>query len=309
MKRILPCVVITLLLIIAGFFVSGIGFLGLMLCPLPLAVLGCLEEPRNVSLAELSIEATLFIAVSPTMAIYFLIGCAPLAGVIFLLSRHEFKEVKKFSGPDSLLVCIASTILFKLILLVGYWLFTGRNILFPDVTELATAMYTIYENQPELQTAIKQVLAIYPYLLPTMLVTYGIIEGFLNYKLCGVIMKRFYPASKNFPPALPEFKLWKFPISLLFASLFSLVMGFFIDLDTWFWGSMFVMNLQIVVSLLMFVQGVSLAFWIMDGFKLKRRTKFFLCMILSFPFFWPWLIVIGMSELALNMRDRIKFKS
>ena len=309
MKRILPCVVITLLLILAGFLVPGIGFLGLMLCPLPLAVLGCLEEPKKMSYAELSIEATLFIAISPTMAIYFLIGCAPLAGIIFLLSRHEFKEVKKFSGPDSLLVCIASTIVFKVILLVGYWLFTGRNILFPDVEQLAMSMYELYDAKPELQAAIKQVLALYPYLLPTMLVMYGIVEGFLNYSLCGFIMKKFFPTSKNFPPALPEFKLWKFPLSLLFASMFALIMGFFVDTDTWFWGAIFVMNLQIVVSLLMFVQGLSLAFWIMDGFKLRRGAKIAFCIILSFPFFWPWLIVIGMSELALNMRERIKFKS
>ena len=309
MKRIVPCVVITLLLILAGFFVPGIGFLGAMLCPLPLAVLGCLEDTRKMSLAELLIEVTLFIAVSPTMAVYFLLGCAPIAGTIFLLSRHEFKEVKKFSGPESLLVCVASAIGFKLLLVVVYWLFTEQNIMFPNVQQLAASLYDIYDNQPEFQDAIKQVLALYPYLFPTMLVSYGIVEGFLNYALCGKFIKKYFPTSKNFPPELPEFKLWRFPLSLLFASMFALIMGFFVDIDNWFWGSIFLMNLQIVVSLLMFVQGVSLAFWIMDGFKLKRGAKIFVCIILTFPFFWPWLIVIGMSELALNMRDRIKFKS
>ena len=309
MKRIIPCVVITLLLILAGFFVPGIGFIGLMLCPLPLAVLGCLEDPRKMSLAELSIEATLFIAVSPTMAVYFLIGCAPIAGVIFLLSRHEFKEVKKFSGPESLLVCVAAAIGFKLLLVVVYWLFTEQNIMFPNVEQLAVSLYDLYDNQPELQGTIKQILAIYPYLLPTMLVTYGIIEGFLNYTLCTRVLKKYFPTSKNFPPALPEFKLWRFPLSLLYASLFALITSFFVNIDNWFWGSIFLVNLQIVVSLLMFIQGLSLAFWIMDGFKLRRGAKIVVCIVLTFPFFWPWLIVIGMSELALNLRERIKFKS
>ncbi|MBQ3457048.1 MAG: hypothetical protein IJG36_11460 [Synergistaceae bacterium] len=43
MKRIIPCVIITLSMIIAGSFLPLFGFLGLMLCPLPLGVLGCVE--------------------------------------------------------------------------------------------------------------------------------------------------------------------------------------------------------------------------------------------------------------------------
>ena len=67
------------------------------------------------------------------------------------------------------------------------------------------------------------------------------------------------------------------------------------------------MNLQIVLNVFMFVQGVSVAFWIMDGFKFRRMSKVIACVVLSFPFFWPWLIVVGMSDMALNLRERIKF--
>ena len=58
----------------------------------------------------------------------------------------------------------------------------------------------------------------------------------------------------------------------------------------------------------MFVEGLSMVFWIMAGFKFKKGAKIAACILLSIPFFWPWLIVIGMCDMALNLRERIKFK-
>ena len=309
MKRIIPCVVITLIMVIAGIFLPVFGFLALMLCPLPLAVLGCIEGHKNMSIAEFMIEGILFVAISPSIAIYYLLACAPLAGILFLLSKNELKEIKKYTAAESLLLCVGISITFKLILILGFWIFTKQNILFPDVHQMNITLNELYGNQPELQEAVRTVLSVFPYLLPTMLVLYATIETFLNYALCSRLTKKLFPNTKNFPPELPEFKVWKFPVSLLLASIFALVAGYFIDTDTWFWGAIFIMNLQIVISALMFVQGLSMALWIMDGFKLKRATKILIFIILSFPFFWPWLIVIGMCELALNLRDRIKFKS
>ncbi len=291
MKKIIPCVFITLSLIFAGSFLPVLGFIGIILCPLPLAILGCIEGQKTASIAELLIEATLFFAVSPSMAVYFLIGCAPLSGMIYLLSRDEFKTAKKYSGAETLLVCAGVSILAKVILLVVLWLFTGRNMLFPDPSQLAAIMSQMYGEDPELMTIARQVLGIFPYMLPAMLVIYCGIESFMNYSLCSTLTKKLFPSSKNYPPELPEFKLWKFPVSLLAASALSLIAGYFIDIDTWFEGSMFVMNLQIVINIFMFIEG----------------TKIFISVLFAIPFFWPWLIVIGMCDMVLNMRERIKF--
>ncbi len=67
------------------------------------------------------------------------------------------------------------------------------------------------------------------------------------------------------------------------------------------------MNLQIILNVFMFIGGLSLAFWIMDGFKLRKGVKAAICFVLGFPFFWPWLIVVGMCDVVMNLRERIKF--
>ena len=89
----------------------------------------------------------------------------------------------------------------------------------------------------------------------------------------------------------------------------SFIASYFIKTDVWFYGAVYLMNLQLVINVFMFVQGVAIAFWIMDGFKLKIFAKILICALMMLPFFWAWLIIMGMSDMALNLRERIKFKS
>ena len=307
MKRIIICVFSSLALILSGYFMPVLGVIGMMLCPLPLAVLGNLEGHKRMSIAELMIEATLFLAISPSMAVYFLIGCAPVSAMIFMLSREDFRNAKKYSGAESLLICTGFSLAMKVILMLVFWFFTCRNILFPDAAQMSVLMNQMYGDNPELHRAVNSVLSFFPYLIPTMTVIYSSAETYLNYALCHSIMRKYFASSKNFPPSLPPFINWKFPVSLLFASIFSLALGYFIDIDSWFAGSMFVLNLQIVLNIFMFIQGLSFAFWLMHGFRFRRFTKMIMCIIFTIPFFWAWLIVMGMCDMALNLRDKIKF--
>ena len=299
MKRIIPCVAITLALVLAGSYFPVLG----LIAPLPLAVLGCAEGRKISGVAELLVEATLFFIISPSVALFFLISCAPLSAAISAVSREDFRQAKKYSGAESLTVCVGVSIVSKLVLLVVFWMLTGRNILVPDISRADSAIVQLYANQPELRGALVSMLALIPHIVPTLLILWCCAETLINYVMCCRITKKL----PNTPPALPAFNQWRFSVSLLFAGVLSLLAGYFINADEWFAGSVFIMNVQIVLNAFMFVQGVSMAFWIMDGFKFRRMSKVIACIVLSFPFFWPWLIVIGMSDMALNLRERIKF--
>ncbi len=307
MKRVIPCVFITLSLMLAGSFLPLFGLIGLILSPLPLSVLGCIEGRKSMSVAELLIEATLFLVISPTLAVYYLLGCAPVAAVIFMLSQESFRNVKKLTGGESYIICVGASLLFKTLLIWAFWFFTGKNILFPDSAQLSDIMSRLYGNDPELMSALRQVIAIFPRLLPSLLVIFAGIESYLNYSLCYSVMRKFFPDSKTYPPELPPFTLWKFPASIFFVSLGAFILGWLIDSETDLTVMVFIMNLQIAANVIMFVEGLSLAFWLMEGFRLKKGIKTALGIMLFIPFFWPWLIVIGMCDMSLNMRERIKF--
>ena len=306
MKRIIPCVFITLAMILAGIYFPSLNLIALMLCPLPLSILGNIEGHKRMSIAELLIEATLFFAFSQTMAVYFLIACAPVSAMIFMLGREEYKEAKNHSGPESLLICIGTSITFKIVLMLVFWIFTDKNILMPDFSQMDSMFAQVYETQPELQESIRRILRVFPYLMPSMLIIYCSIESFLNYSFNHKLTRKFFPETKNYVPELPVFTQWRFPFSLFWVSMLSLILGYFVDSDTWFDGTVFIMNLQIVINIIMFIQGLSLIFWLMESFKFRRGAKVFACIILFIPFFWAWLVIIGMSDMILNLRERIR---
>ena len=262
-----------------------------------------------MTIAELMIELTIFIIISPYMAVYFLVGCAPVSAMIYFVSREDVKEHKKFSGAESLLICGGASIIFKIILLAVFYFFTGQNVLFPDSAQMSQIMQELYGNDPQLLEAAMQIVNIFPLLIPTFLTVYVGVETLLNYILCGKFVKKYSPEAKSFPPSLPEFKTWRFPTSLAVVLVACLAISYFIDTDQWRDGAIFLMNLEIVINVFMFVQGLAFTFWIMDGFKLRRVAKIFIVLILMIPFFWAWLIVIGMSDMLMNLRERIKFKN
>lgn len=308
MRKVIPCVLITLLMMSAGSFLPLLGFLGVMLCPLPLCVIGCTEGRKAMSVAELMIEVTLFFIMSPSTAVYFMIGCAPVSAMMYMLSREDIRNAKKFTGGESLLICAGVSVIFKTILLAAFWFFTGKNILFPDAEQMSAVMSELYGDQPELQATLAQVMRIFPHLLPSMLMIYSGIESYINYRLCNPVIKKISPDCKSLLPELPEFRMWKFPVSIFLVSVGGFLLGWLIDADEWFTGTMFILNLQLVANVLMFIQGLSLAFWIMEGFKLRKGIKTAICFVLMIPFFWAWLIVMGMCEMSFNLRERIKFK-
>lgn len=260
-----------------------------------------------MSAAELLIEATLFLVISPTLAAYYLLGCAPVAGMIFMLSQESFRDAKKLTGGESYVICAGASVLFKTLLIWAFWYFTGRNILFPDQAQLNDVMSQLYGNDPELMSQLQQVIAVLPRLIPSMLVIFAGVESCLNYSLCYSVMRKFFPASKNYPPELPPFSLWRFPVSIFIVSVSAFVLGLLVEAEADYAVMMFIMNLQIVANVIMFTEGLSLLFWIMEGFRLRKGVKIAVCIVMFIPFFWPWLIVMGMCDMVLNMRERIKF--
>ena len=60
-------------------------------------------------------------------------------------------------------------------------------------------MTQLYGDNPELMTALRQIIAIFPRLMPSLLVIFAGIESYLNYSLCYSVTRKFFPRLKNLP--------------------------------------------------------------------------------------------------------------
>ena len=298
MLRLISYGILTALLFSCGSFFPAFGFIGIMLSPLPLALLGCSYGRNKAAISEIIAEVLLFLFISPYMALYFFIGCAPISGIICALK--EFRQKFQFSAGENILICFTVSVFSKLILMIVFWFLTGHITMFPDTPQLEIILNEIYKEQPSLLEALQMVLYLFPYMIPLFVMLYSGAEAFLNYKLCVKFTKK-----KNFLPELPQFIDWKFPNSVLYALLFSLIAGLFINFRTWEEGSMFVFNLQLLVNIILFIQGLSFLLWLTFRFNFKPLTRFFSCLVLVFPFTWLIVIAAGMGELMADFREKL----
>lgn len=288
---------LTAALVSCGNFFPAFGFIGMLLSPLPLAVLGCNYGRKKAAISELIAEAILLFLVSPYMALYFFLGYAPIAGTICALKDLQ----KKFSlsTSENFLICFTVSVISKLVLMVVFWLLTGHNTMFPDTPQLEIILNQIYKEQPALLEALQMTLYLFPYMIPLFVILYSGIETFLNYRLCVYFTKK-----KNFFPKIPLFIHWRFPNSVLFALLFALIMGLFTNLKTSEDAAMFAFNLQLLVNIILFIQGLSFLLWLTVKYKFKPITRFFSCLILAFPMTWLIIIAVGMGDMMMNFRQK-----
>ncbi|MCR4819180.1 MAG: YybS family protein [Fretibacterium sp.] len=297
--------VLTSLLIALGIFFPLLSFWGLLICPLPLALLGCREGARWLG-AGIFLTETLLLLLSPSVSLYFLLGCAPLSLVLFILAEKQ--EKLQWTGGESLFGALIVSILAKLTVMAFFWVLTGRNFLIPDLAQMELLLGELGTLPPDqlltLQETLRQTAALLPYMTPSLILLWSGLEVLVNYHLCERILKR--RGVDRRPPALPPFAEWRFPTSLLPAMVLSIILGFFLDADKWFEAKMFVVNLRLVLNILFFVQGISLGFWWMKHRNFRPLARFLLLLLALFPLTWIWLIVLGMGDMAFDIRSRIK---
>lgn len=297
--------VLTSLLVGVGLVFPLLSFWGLLICPLPLALLGCREGIRWLGLGALLAEGLLMF-VSPSLSLYFLLGCLPLVLVLFLLA--EKRETLRWTGGESLFAAFIVVVLAKLAVLAAFWALTGQNILVPDIQQVELMFRGVSTLPPDqaltLQKTLSELAVLLPYMTPSLILLWSGLEAAVNYLSCERILRRH--GVERRPPALPPFVEWRLPPSLLPAMALSIILGFFLEADKWLSAAMFVVNLRLVLNVLFFTQGLSLVLWWMGHRNFRPFVRFLFLLLALLPLTWIWLIVLGMGDMALNLRARVK---
>ncbi len=299
LARMVLFVILTLALFSVGFFVPVLGFGGFLAVPLPLALLGMREGARWQAAGVALSGGGLALLLDPLSALYYLIAQAPLSCALSFVSRGWRK------GAEALLLCSGISIASKLLLLGVFLALTGHNPLMPDPEQIRLLLTRLYaelsldgEQAWVLREAVDGMAALFPYMLPSLVLVSSLFESFVNYGL-GALYRR--GRVQSLPP-LPPFSDWRFSRTLLPAMLLAFLMGFFAS--DWTPGAMFAMNLKIVLDVFFFVQGLSLLWW---WFARWRVGMFWRCLALAFfvlPVFWFWLVLLGVGDMIFDLRRR-----
>jgi uncharacterized protein YybS (DUF2232 family) len=147
-------------------------------------------------------------------------------------------------------------------------------------------------------------IALAPYMLPSLILLSSMLDSFLNYRLCE-FAQRGHPRAL---PALPPLEDWRFPRSLLWAFLFAFTMPLLVKTDGWALGTMMELNLKFLVNVFFFLQGLSLVWWWLSRKKIHWILRFLIAGTLFFPLLGIWSIALGVGDICLDFRARTSKK-
>ena len=296
----------SMLLFCSGFFVPPLGVAALIFSPTPLALLGARENKAWMALGLLGVALTLSLVFGLWFGLSFLFGYGLLCfGLTLPLGKLE-------KGSESLLFCVAASIICKVLFVAASVALTGSNPFELDLGALRGMLHNVYagmlreggQEAANLQESLDHAVALVPYMLPFFIIVYSMFDSFMNYRLCEALQRK---RDVKFPP-LPPFGEWRFPTSLLYVLVFAFALPFIVEGDN---GRLWVMleyNLTFIVKFFFFLQGLALVWWMFS--KLAARHFFPLPLrlvligLLSMPVLNMWIAALGFGDMCIDFRTK-----
>ncbi|GHS99381.1 membrane protein [Synergistales bacterium] len=287
-----------------GAVVPFVGMAALLFCPAPLAILGA-RENDFLAAAGLALASLMLMPIFGVwVALYFFLG----EGILCLGLSVPLGRVK--TGAECLFLCVAVSILSKLLLLALMMSFRGQNPFMMDPESMKIFLSQMTQGiggQPEEANEVVSNMAdLAGLMMPSLILLSSIFDSFFNYKFCTALQHKFV-LSRAFPPLTP-FDMWRFPKSLLWAFVFAFALPFFLEKNDTL-GSMMEVNLKFSVCVFYFFQGLSLVWWVLLRKKWPPFLRVMMMALLCVPVLGLWVVGLGVGDMCFDIRNRVTLKN
>jgi len=302
-------VALSAVLFLAGHFLPLLGLVFSLVCPAPLVVLGL---RHSLGRAVLGVAVATIISAAFTGALgalFFCFGFGFLGIALGALGKRFDRAV------DIILYGILVSIGSKLLLMFIVIKLTAINpfgLEEAEIMSMVERISSIYSSlgmsKESLSLAKGQMqatLSLIPLIFPALLVMAATVDCFLSYIVSAAVLKRL---GRETLPRLPEFSRWRFPKSIFWALIASMVL----QLSGVYYPSMAflqrtALNLRLLVTSLFFFQGLAVGWFFMQSKGLGRFLKIALTVVIFVvPFFAQIILILGIIDVWFDLRSRFR---
>jgi len=300
---------VAVVLFLASHFlpVVGIGFS--LLCPAPLVILGMRHDLGKAVLGLFVASILIMLILGPVGSLFFFLGFGVLGVGLGFLAR------KLDSGVEIILYGILVSLGSKLLLMVIASKLTGVNPFSLDPSEMQQILdrvFAFYEqrglggdNLSAVKEQISMSVKLMPLIFPALLTVAAAVDCYLSYVVSRVILRRVRSAIL---PPLPSFSEWRFPKSVFWALLVSVILTIAGSRGTpWNIWIKTGTNLRLLVNVVFLLQGLSLAWWFLSRKKVHIFIKVALTgLVLFIPFMSQVALLLGIIDMWFDLRLRFR---
>ena len=271
--------------------------------PVPIILLGVRHGYKWSIMATLVAGSMIAMLMHPLHALGVVVGF----GLIGIVLGYAFRM--NFSAGKTMLWGSAASLISKAALLAISAVMTGVNPfdmqgdVLAKAVEQSVEIYRSFgmgeEELAKITESMKSMLDLMKIILPAGFIMASVLDTLLNFFIAKAVLKKLGHQTSSFPP----FKHWCLPIYIVYFFALALVMIYWGNSREILLLSQVGMNLQVMTSMLILVQGLALFNFFADKYNLSRMVRgLILFMVLTNGFFAQLLILAGAVDLVLDYR-------
>lgn len=286
-------------------YVPILGAFVNLIWPVPIILLGVRHGLKWSVMATVVAGIVTAIVMHPLQAVTVAVGF----GLIGIALGYALRA--GFSPPRTLLLGTAASLTAKVAMLAMAAAVMGINPLaqqFGDMEAVLSQVLSFYRHlgmseQDLAQTGatLRGMLDLMRVIFPAALTLAAVADTYLNYQVARLVLRKMGQHTPSFPP----FVTWSLPLYVFFvfaAATLAAFAGRHWGL-TWLYDSG--MNIQIVASMLLLLQGLAVFYWFAGKYKLSRLIRgIILVLILTNGLFMQILIFIGAFDILFDFRKQ-----
>ncbi|AJQ30054.1 YybS family protein [Pelosinus fermentans] len=294
---------IAILFALISAYLPLIGPFVNLMWPVPIILLGVRHGYKWSIMATVVSGVMIAMLMHPLHSLSVVVGF----GLIGIVLGYAFRM--NFSAGKTMLWGTAASLVSKAALLAISALVLGVNPLTmqSDVMNNAVAQaIEVYrdfgmaeQELAKMSESMQSMIELMKIILPAGFIMASVLDTWLNFLIAKTVLRKLGHNVPNFP----AFKEWSLPYHIVYFFALSLVMIY--------WGNsreislltQVGMNLQVITSTLILVQGLALFNYFADKYNLSKMIKgLILFLILTNGFFAQILIVAGAIDMVMDYR-------
>jgi uncharacterized protein YybS (DUF2232 family) len=294
---------VAILFAIISAYVPVLGAFVNLIWPVPLALLGVRHGHKWSIMATVVAGLITAMLLHPLHAVSVVVGFALTGIVLGLCIRNNLSTVKTLAFGS-----LASLVSKIAVLGISFFILGTNPLNFQEESmakglEQVTNIYRSFgmkeEDLGKLSEMMKTTFDIMKVLLPAGFLLASLFETWLNFMLTRAVLKKL---GHQFKPFL-AFKYWSFPYSTIYVWAITSGAAILANAYKYELVSKFVINVQILATVVLIAQGLALYFFFSEKYNLSRFVRnCILLLVLSNGFLTQALMFAGAFDLIFDYR-------
>ncbi|MBP2634765.1 MAG: hypothetical protein H6Q72_672 [Firmicutes bacterium] len=285
-------------------YLPVIGAFVNLLWPVPIVLLGVRHGYKWSLMAVVASGLIIALIMHPLTAVSVVVGF----GLIGIALGYGLRQ--GFSPTKTLFVGAAASLVSKIAVLAISAAVIGFNPLTLQTEGMIKGLETAMdfyrqmgmnaEDMARMEATLKPMIELMKIILPAGFVLAAFVDTFLNYQVAKAVLARLGQTLEPFPP----FRRWNMPRFTVYAlavSFVAIYWGKTRELEILYNTGM---NIQVVATMLLFIQGMAVVYFLADKYNLSRIVRgIILFLILSNGIVMQALIIGGAFDIIFDYRQ------